>query len=213
MPLDPASGTSTPSSSRASSVTPASPLTPQTPLAPSPSSPSALLPWSSPPASRKSSFTVAPVYTPFTPSLPIDPADPLLDSSEIVMSQEPAFDFSVHPSFFPPLAPEISSEVSSSSEDEGNSEASPIHDIAIGSDHERDSFLARPLNVRFISAMGGGKRRTDKPLKSSKSRRHASSGSHSKRREKMYRCPVCLTLYHLGSSLMFSLLLSEKWLC
>lgn len=182
VPLDPASGSPTPSSSRASSVSPASPLSPQTPLTPSPSSPLCLLPGISPSVSRKSSFTVPPVYTPFTPSLPVDPADPLLDSSEIVMSQEQDFDFSVQPTYFPPLPPHVSPEPSSSSEDEAAAKFS------------ESPISGRPMSVRFIASTGGERRKTDKHLsKSGKSRRHHPSGSHSKRREKMYRCPVCLT--------------------
>ena len=158
-----------------------------------------MLPAITPPVSRKSSFTVPPVYTPFTPSLPVDPADPLLDSSEIVMSQEPDFDFSLHPSFLPPLAPEISSEhsTSSSSEDEESSEATRnrASSMANSSDHEKDPISGRPVHVRFIGTPGGEKRRMDKPMsKSGKSRRHHPSGSYSKRREKMYRCPVCSSL-------------------
>jgi hypothetical protein len=156
-----------------------------------------------PPASQKPNFIVPPVYTPFTPSLPVDPADPLLDSSEIVMSQEPIFDFSVQPSFFPPL----------SSKDEGISAASPS-DRASDSANCSESTWEKPLQVRFVATMAGEKRKADKlASKSSKSKHlHSSSGSHSKRREKMYRCPVRLTLHCLGSLLMVSYPISEEWM-
>jgi hypothetical protein len=165
-----------------------------------------------PPASQKPNFIVPPVYTPFTPSLPVDPADPLLDSSEIVMSQEPIFDFSVQPSFFPPLTPESSN----SSGDEGISDSSAASpsDRASDSANCSESTWEKPLQVRFVATTAGEKRKADKlASKSSKSKRlHSSGGSHSKRREKMYRCPVRLTLHCLGSLLMVSYPISEEWM-
>ena len=191
--LDPVSGSSTPSSSRMSSVTPASPLSPQTLLSPSTSSPFSLLPVSSPPVSRKSSFSVPPIHTPFTPSLPVDPADPLIDSSEIVMSQEPEFDFSVHPSFFP-LHQNLLVRMKMTG-------FQTLQNLLV------TGHPAQPTAQRIqhwdgpcmICCHSGGEKR-----KSDKVRQVEVPSSIRFAFKKMYRCPVRLVLYSHGSTLIIS---------
>jgi hypothetical protein len=145
-------------------------------------------------ANRKPSLTVPPVYTPFTPSLPVDPAYPFPDAAEIVLDQDVDFDFSVHPDYFPPVTPEPSS----SSEDEDMSDAFTTNSGAITS--PSSPIIARPFEfdsediskrVRFVDSKRQDIGRVISSWKSNKSKRHQGlSPSHSKRREKMYRCPV-----------------------
>ena len=205
VPLDPvSSGTSTPDLSRASSATPTSP----TPSLSSPFSPSSILPpTSSPLSSRKSSFSVPSVYTPFTPTLPIDPAYPLPDTSEVVISQEPDINFDIQSTYiYRPETPEIAPE-SSSSEDEEMSDG-VLSSTDDGStklrEHVTSNQVLTPEEVsalmvrakqRFARLGVHEKRKLETSKvassKSSKSKRHPGSGSsHSKRREKTYRCPV-----------------------
>ena len=190
VPLDPTSSiVPSPSSSRASSVTPGYP-----PQSPQNSSSNVLASKNCSLANRKSSLAVPPVYTPFTPSLPVDPAYPFPDAAEIVLDQDVDFDFSVHPDYFPPVTPEPSS----SSEDEDMSDAFTANSGAITS--PSSPIITRSFEfdsediskrVRFVNSKRKDIGRVISSWKSNKSKRHQGfSPSHSKRREKTYRCPV-----------------------
>jgi len=217
VPLDPvSSGTSTPDLSRASSATPTSPPCPPTPSLSSPSSPSNVLsPTSSPLSSRKSSFSVPSVYTPFTPTLPIDPAYPFPDTSEVVIPPDINFDIqSTH--IYRPETPEIALE-SSSSEDEEMSDSLlfstddgstkwPEHVMSNLSPEGVSALMVR-AKQRFVKLGVNEKRKLETPKvassKSNKSKRHpGSSSSHSKRREKMYHCPVSLFILLISVRLL-----------
>ncbi len=180
------------------------------PLSPQNSSSSVLASKNRSLANRKSSLAVPPVYTPFTPSLPVDPAYPFPDAAEIVLDQEVDFDFSVHPNYYPPVTPEPSS----SSEDEDMSDAFTASSGAITSPSSPTitrscEFDSKDTSKQVRFVVGGNPKRQDigrviSSWKSNKSKRHHGlSPSHSKRREKMYRCPVSVLFF-------FALLLCNR---
>ena len=209
MPLHPVlSAATSPASSRSSSMSPSSPSSPLTPSSTAPSSPSDFSsPTSGPFAKRKLSLSVTPVYTPFTPSLPVDPAYPYPDTSEIVMAHDPSFEFP--PDLFPPfpLKSPLSTMTISSDEDEEMSDGStfdaplsPIPTFIYGT--EKGQLLgAIPKHVRSTSSTEKIKSAVkalnssvaSSSTKSSKTKNRyigTSSNPNLRRREKAYRCPV-----------------------
>jgi len=147
------------------------------------------------------------VYTPFTPSLPIDPAYPFPDTSEVVIAQEPDIDFDIQSTHVyrpgtPEIAPEsgfsededMSDSLSSSTDDGSNNLPEHVASKQFLSPEEVSALMVR-AKQRFASLGVNEKRKLENPKvassKSNKSKRYPGPGnSYSKRREKMYHCPV-----------------------
>ncbi|KAF9534006.1 hypothetical protein CPB83DRAFT_419477 [Crepidotus variabilis] len=223
--LHPSSGESTPASSRSSSVSPSLPSSPITPPFSIPSSPSDAK-FSISLANHQSGRTVPPVYTPFTPCWPLEPAYSLPDHSEIVIVQEPTFDFSTQPSLLPPLQLEAPATVDSSESEFGDDEANILTDddvsLSLPVSNLRHDTPQRhseiPKAIRSTKEKRGGgmfesSAQHTTSSKPSKSRRGVSSStSHSRRREKMFRCPKegCVKAYLNPNGLKYHL---EKGTC
>lgn len=219
VPLHPlcTSSCTTPSSSRSSSVL-SSPNSTSCPL--SPSSPG-LSSASDLPSRlhgtferRKSSIVVAPVYTPFTPNLPIDPAYPYQDSTEIDI---PLYDFSQD--FYPSYSVQLPASHFDDDDDEGISDAcastpttSPIPTSVYGPDNCH-SIAQIPKSSRG-STLDGLKTVTSSSKSSKVKHRqlHLGNISNSRRREKAYRCPTprCTKSYLNPNGLKYHL---EKGTC
>lgn len=131
--------------------------------------------------------------------MPVDPAYPFPDAAEIVLDPEVDFDFSVHHNYYPPVTPEPSS----SSEDEDMSDAFTASSDAVASPSSPTiskfcDFDVKDTSKQVRFLVGDSPKHRDmgravSSWKSNKSKRHHGlNTSHSKRREKMYRCPVSL---------------------
>ena len=211
----PTSLRTTPSSSRSSSVL-SSPNSCSCPLSPSPPTPSS-------PSDlhsrlhgtferRKSGIVVAPVYTPFTPSLPVDPAYPYPDSTEIDM---PLCDFSQD--FYPTYSVQLPSHFDDDEEEDMSDTpsatdhpTSPIPTYVYGPDKSHPiAQIPKTVRSATLDGLKGALRMSSSSSKSSKVKNrqtHPSSSSNARRREKAYRCPVIYS--PTCSILMFFLTLS-----
>jgi len=206
---------STPSSSRSSSVL-SSPNSTSCPLSPSPSGPSSPSDLSSclqGSFERRKSNVVAPIYTPFTPSLPIDPAYPYPDTTEIDM---PLYDFSQD--FYPTYSVQLAgSHFNDDDDDEEMSDAgiaahptSAIPTYVYGLDKSQP-IAQIPKTVRGDGA-AALRVSISKTSKAKNRQINSSNNSNSRRREKAYRCPTprCTKSYLNPNGLKYHL---EKGTC
>ena len=187
-------------------LTPPCPLTPSSPVPPSLSDISSCLQGTF--ERRKSNIDIAPVYTPFTPSLPVDPAYPYPDSTEIDM---PLYDFSQD--FYPTYSVQLPASHFDDDEDMpetgiNDQPTSLIPTYVYGLDKSHP-IAQIPKTARSATLDGALRMSISKNSKVKNRLINPNPTPTSRRREKAYRCPVItvftmLSLYFLLTSFTFS---------